>query len=359
MMEIKRVIAFVIILPVLISLAAFSGSASAPESTNLTQSLVNTTAEKHPDFLLDKSILRLVMEKDMLEKEEIIITNNIDDDIRVAVEENMGFLSAESFVVIEKRREISLSLNFLSNETGVFTGTLLIRSDSSVVKLPVVAEVETAEKLADIKIDASARFKEAFAGEQIAAQVSAYNFIGEKKDFAVRYTILDMHNNKISEYEETISVLDKSEFVKSFELPAYLKEGDYILAAEVRYGNSAGTSSFLFNVAEEKRTTIAYLSDYRLYSIALILALVIFIFFFMNYKKLKDIENLRNPTRIYKIFKERETLENARIAAKKLIRQQQILDGTFNSGYITERSYKIVKKRIQGMLNEIKRKLER
>ena len=149
------------------------------------------------------------------------------------------------------------------------------------------------------------------------------------------------------------------EFVKSFELPAYLKEGDYILAAEVRYGNSAGTSSFLFNVAEEKRTTIAYLSDYRLYSIALILALVIFIFFFMNYKKLKDIENLRNPTRIYKIFKERETLENARIAAKKLIRQQQILDGTFNSGYITERSYKIVKKRIQGMLNEIKRKLER
>jgi len=118
MMEIKRVIAFVIILPVLISLAAFSGSASAPESTNLTQSLVNTTAEKHPDFLLDKSILRLVMEKDMLEKEEIIITNNIDDDIRVAVEENMGFLSAESLVVIEKRREISLSLNFLSNETN-------------------------------------------------------------------------------------------------------------------------------------------------------------------------------------------------------------------------------------------------
>ncbi len=355
----KRLIAFAIILPILISLAAFLNIASAPESTNLTQSLVNTTAEKHPDFFLDKAILRLVMEKGMLEKEEIIITNNIDEGIRVAIEENMGFLSAESLVVIEKRKQIPLALNLISNETGVFTGTLLVRSDSSVVKLPVVAEVETAEKLADIKIDASARFKEAFAGEQIAAQLSVYNFIGEKKDFAVRYTILDMHNNKISEDEETISVLDKSEFAKSFELPAYLKEGDYILAAEVRYGNSAGTSSFLFNVAGEKRTTIAYLSDYRLYSIALILALVIFIFFFMNYKKLKDIENLRNPTRIYKIFKERETMENARTAARKLIKQQEMLKSAFKSGYITEKSYKTVGKRIEKMLGEIRKKINK
>ena len=186
------------------------------------------------------------------------------------------------------------------------------------------------------------------------------NSNAKKKDFFIHYKILDMQNNEIIEEDATMSIIERVTFTKSFSLPSYLKEGDYMLAAELRYENSTGTSSFLFHVVEEnEQITINYLRDYRMYILIFIIAFIVFIFFFMNYRALRNIENLRSPTRVYNIFKKKETLAGAETAARKLLKQQEMLKNAFKSGYISEKSYKIVGKRIEKMLNEIKKRLKR
>lgn len=317
-------------------------------------------AGKKPDFSIDQTFLRVLLKKGEMQKKELTITNTASRGIRIAIDNDLGFLSVEKEIFVERGEKKKVELNFLHNETGIFTGTLAISSGSLAAELPVAAEVESGNMSADIKIDARTNFKDVPAGEALAAQVSVSNFLGKKKEFSINYKILDMQNNKIIEEDAALSVIDRVTFTKSFSLPSYLKEGDYIIAAEVRYENSTGTSSFLFHVTEEKeQITISYLRDYRMYALIFIIAFAVFIFFFMNYRALKNIENLRSPTRIYNIFKKKETVANAETAARKLLKQQEVIKSAFKSGYLSEKSYKIVGKRIEKMLTEVRKRLKR
>ena len=284
----------------------------------------------------------------------------MNENIQVAIEENLNFLicDCEADILIEKSKEKKILLNFSSGLAGVFTGIIKIKSANYAIELPIVVEVESKEVWLDVKIDAAAKYKNVKAGSVMPVQVSIFNFLDEEKELAISYKILDMNNNEIFKEQETFSLLGKKAFIKTFSIPNYLKEGDYLLAAEVNWSTSAGTSSFLFHVVEEKeKIAISYLRDYRIYALALIIILIILLFFFLNWKALKNIENMRAPIRIYKVFKKRETIANARIAASKLAKQKELLENAFKSKYISQEAYKKCNKRIDGMLRDVSRKL--
>src|SRR3989344_3550255 len=138
-------------------------------------------AGNRQDFSVDQTFLRILLIKGEAQEKELIITNTAGRDIRIAVDNDLGFLRTEKEIFVEKGVKKEVALNFLHNETGIFTGTLVLSSGSFVAELPVVAEVESGNMSADIKIDARTNFKDVPAGEQLAAQVSVSNFLGKKR----------------------------------------------------------------------------------------------------------------------------------------------------------------------------------
>ena len=131
-----------------------------------------------------------------------------------------------------------------------------------------------------------------------------------------------------------ITTLSQTSFIKSFNLPAGIRAGNYVFAAKIGYEGSVGTSSYSFSINEISKTKkIAGISAGKIHYLiyALIIAVLILIFV----KKVKASKKRNKELK------------------KKLMKKLDLLEEAFRSGFITRESYSKGKKKIEDCIGKL------
>ncbi len=156
----------------------------------------------------------------------------------------------------------------IKQELGIYVGSLLIKGKDKTKRIPVIIEIETKEVLFDANIETPIGQKQIKQGDYLEIQTKLFNLkkIG-LTSINMDYFIKDIFGNTIITESESITVETQISFVKTIHIPENLNPGEYVFGVIARYGSSAGTSSFLFEVASpvvEKKDLFDYYKDYKL-----------------------------------------------------------------------------------------------
>ncbi|MBI1935170.1 hypothetical protein HYS31_01910 [Candidatus Woesearchaeota archaeon] len=145
---------------------------------------------------------------------------------------------------------------FIGKKLGSYIGKILVRSDEEEKSIIAVVDISSDQALFDAKLDIPPAYKEVEQGGELKAQITLLNVGSPKKvDVAVTYLIKDTRGNVIHESSETFAVEKQTSYVKSFKLGEKFGPEDYLVIAEVRYGNLFAVSSELFKIIP-KQTSI-------------------------------------------------------------------------------------------------------
>ena len=186
--------------------------------------------------------------------EDIVITNTGDLELtfKISTSGLGGFvsLSKKGFKLSPgESKEITLTIK--GKDVGITTGTLEITADGIKKSIPIVIEVETEKALFDVKLDIPLKYRTIKQGQDLRAQITLFNVMGNKVDVYVTYLIEDLLGNSLLEDSETFAVEKQKSYTKKF-YTRKLRSGKYVAAVEVRYANSYAVSSQMFEVSEEK-----------------------------------------------------------------------------------------------------------
>jgi sporulation protein YlmC with PRC-barrel domain len=149
-------------------------------------------------------------------------------------------------------------------------------------------------------------------GESLSAKINIVNLgIKEKVNATIRYFIIDSENNTIFAKTENISIEDQAELIKSFDIPDYLKAGEYKLYSEISYENQTSSSVSVFKVIESKTEEASEinikLNKDKLYLFVIFVLLAIIIYFV--FKSSKKFISFGAKDKIFKNIKDEKEKE--------------------------------------------------
>jgi len=168
--------------------------------------------------------------------------------LKVVGIEDYVFLPVYSFS-LEEGESISIEVNIIAKELGIFTGKIIIEADGIKKEIPIVIEVETEIVLFDVKIDIPTEYTKVVAGETLSTQVTLLSMgLPKKVDVFITYVIKDMEGNVVLREYETVAVDKQLTFTKSFAIPENLKPDEYVVSIEVSYADSIAIAGELFSI---------------------------------------------------------------------------------------------------------------
>lgn len=161
-------------------------------------------------------------------------------------------LSENSFS-LEPGQEKGIEVKIIGKKLGSYFGEIEVIGDGVIKSIDIIIEVESEQVLFDAKIDIPSAYREVEAGGELKAQITLLNVGPPRKvDVTTTYIIKDRAGNAVYEASETFAVEKQKSFVKSFNIPKYLKPGDYLAIIEVRYEDSFAVSSELFRIVPKE-----------------------------------------------------------------------------------------------------------
>jgi len=241
------------------------------------------TLTKTRSFAFDTGQIRtdqfvLKMKRNAPAFEKISITNDGDVALLFNVQHNLGsYLSIlpEQFR-LEAGDTIAIDANFYAGDPGIYTGKIIIATDTFQKIIPVTMEVRSEKVVVDAKLDIPLDYTELNQGDPLKAQVTLINTAKINIPIVISYIIKDLDGNVVFEEVETFDVFDEKSFVKSFDTSS-LGAGSYITGMNVRYGDSFAVSSARFDVKSDVKKPIV---EFKWYYIVVILSLFILTMFF-------------------------------------------------------------------------------
>ncbi len=145
--------------------------------------------------------------------------------------------------------------NNIEYAPGVYTGRIIAKSEGFESEMPVIAEIETREVLFDANLNPVSADRKMLQGSDAQIEVRLFNLqSAEETNVSMDYLIKDLNGNTAISEREIAAVETQASFFKTLKIPQNLEMGVYVFAAKASYGNSTGTSSYLFEVegSEEK-----------------------------------------------------------------------------------------------------------
>jgi len=247
----------------------------APEAGGGPSGGGGTTPEvRAVDLLFSDQILKIITKVNRPTIKEFKITNPSSSakDVTLQIEQLSDKITpSELELKIFPSETKIIILNVLSDEVGVETGRLVIKTSDNTYAIPIILETESEKVLFDVSLDL--RPKTLLPGQDITAQTVIYNIneIG-LVDVDIKYIMKDFTNKLILEDQEKITMDTQATTSKTFTIPEDLKEGNYVVIVQVIYLESVGTASEPFIVVkiEEPSQT-----DFRFVIIPLIIVLII------------------------------------------------------------------------------------
>ena len=277
--------------------------------------LIKKVRLQEPDFDIDQILLKvLIKSKEFVGRQvRIMNTGNQKTDINVEVFGLLDIvnLDSTSFTLNPGQTKV-VNLNFSSfteelkieQQPGIYVGKLVVKSEKATKEIPIVVEIEAKNVLFDMNLNPVASERKVKQGSDTTIEVRLFNLQSiESTNVDVEYFVKDMNGNTILIESETVVVKTQAYFSKTISIPQKLKPGPYVFAAQSRFGNSIGTSSYLFEVIGPE--TGASFVDFcknsilclglSLTTILLLFALTAYFYFFIGaylYEKITGIATL-------------------------------------------------------------------
>ena len=241
-----------------------------------------------------------------------------------------------------------INLKISSPQKGVFVGKLILSSGQEAKEIPIVIEIESKKVIADLSLNPNAADK-IYAGSRFSADVILLNLVpGKNSSVVVRYEMRDFENRTLLEESENITFSDRASFVRDFSVPANIKPGSYVLIASAEYGESLGTTTYIFDV-EGKSKPDFYASICRDNASCRIIPAIFLVVSLMALIAVAGASFRKRKINAKKM--ESIAAENSKIQ-KKL----DSLVEAHESGFLTDESYDKSRKKLLGMIGKLNKK---
>ena len=178
------------------------------------------------------------------------------------------------------------------NETGIYTGKIIVSSpDSTSKEILVTILVTEGESLFDVTLTIPLSMKTIKPDSHLLAHVNLLQMgIKEEMDVTIEYVIKDFNDTVHFTESETIAVYKQKAFDKELNLEG-IPEGDYVLGIEVIYPGGVATASTHFNIKSGFSLGLFEIIIGLL--ILAVIAISLIIFFLL--RKRKKIAELKKP----------------------------------------------------------------
>ncbi|MBI2547044.1 MAG: hypothetical protein HYW23_01200 [Candidatus Aenigmarchaeota archaeon] len=276
--------------------------------------LTKRVRQQQPNFEVDQILLKILVRSSEFVEKQVRIMNTGAEPTTIQVEA-LGLLDivkidSSAFTLKSGQTKI-VTVNFSSfvpeqsieHQPGVYIGKLIVKSEKAVREIPIVVEIETKNVLFDMNLNPVAIERKVKQGTDTTIEVRLFNLESlESANVDVEYFVKDMNGNTITTETETVVVKTQASFFKTISIPKNLNPGPYVFAAVVKFGNSIGTASYLFEVVgpEEQAFTqfcrnSVMCMGLSLTTILLLFALMAYLYFFIGaylYEKIAGIVTL-------------------------------------------------------------------
>ena len=299
-------------------------------------------------FDANSLLLKVSMKKGDVASRTIGIASDEGGDFSLEISGIEGAsLSEENFYLNPgESREVRIEFDSSGIEEGVYAGNLRFKNPSEEKKVPLVLEVESVKVLFGVNLDIPPDYSEISPGERVVAQVRVFDLTSGSSESAtvdIDYFIFDIDGNVIVSETDSLVVSKQAQASKSISFPKETKEGGYIFASVVKYGDSVGTASYLFSVKKSGfnlGNIFSSDSDWKFFAvlgtIVFFFCVIIFLFVYLVKDRDKLIKDLRDY-HVKELDRQREILgEEAKILRKKGV------------------SVKVVKKEVKKKVRELK-----
>ncbi|MBU0958000.1 MAG: hypothetical protein KKF56_04295 [Nanoarchaeota archaeon] len=285
-----------------------------------------------PSFIVDTFLLKSSVDKGSSVTNTISIVNGENDlDFNVELVGLDKAFIGKTDMSISANGEDSFNINFNADETGIFSGKVIVKADGEEMVIPVIFEVKTKEIDYAPNLNPTLTYRDLIPGEYIIAEAAIFDLknIG-KKEVEVSYVILDLNGNTIIIESEKVIVEDKTSVSKSFKLPDNIALGPYVFGVILDDDGKVSTSSFIVNVSNEQDD---FFSGQMFYIWAFFVFFIIILFFIILYSiysrdklllELKE-QNQKEMRRMVEILGERRKVYvgKEKIPAKRAMREKE------------------------------------
>jgi len=285
---------------------------------------------------------------------------------------SVSYLSKDNFIFIDESelkfsldegegKSIDVALNGKFLGAGVYLGNILVSGKDNVI-VPIILEVETFSPLFDVSIGVPESSLKITQGSDFVTEIAIYKLRGQNDNVILNYYISDTEGNIIISESQDVRVNKQLKLTKTFSIPVDIAMGDYafyVTAKDISY-SSTGTSSVLFSIPpginlEPSVSRIG--EDYFL--IVGIVIIIVFMVLFLIFNHLWNNKLINEAKNWNEELINIEKMKFGDVARKinKLNYQRNILEKAYLKGYIKKKSYEDGKRRINEVINRLKKRL--
>jgi hypothetical protein len=185
-------------------------------------------------------------------------------------------LLSDKAVTLQPGESKVITIDFLARENtapDLYLGSIKVKGVQIEKELLLAIEVKSKTALFDVIAEIPSTYLYVLPGEQLVANINLLSFGKPQRiDGTLEYIIKDSSGNIILSKNESVALETRASFIKSFEIPADLAYGVYILHVKLTYDRQAASSSAFFTVG---KPPVSVLTPSAVYAIIALAALAL------------------------------------------------------------------------------------
>ena len=311
-------------------------------------------------FVTNTPIIKVVSEG----SDNRVISNEISIISLKAQEISLEYFSEKDFLDLDteafflgkdESRTISLSVDPGKLDKGVYTGYVSLKGDEEQI-IPVILEIQDSFPLFDVSLESS-QVKKIASDEDLSVDISVYNLRGLGKEVLLNYFVKNLEGDIIFEEQQELEVARQLKVRKVFSVSEG-QEGDYVLGitAKDKQGLTTGTSSLVFSISPNVYFSPAAGNAPILIAFLIVISLITAFFIFNHFWSQRLITNSRQWNKKLVDVRKVKFSDTAK-EIRKLERRKDLLEHACEKGYISKKSFFDGRKKIDELINKLKKRL--
>ena len=232
--------------------------------------------------------------------------------------ENIISLSDNNFSLnVGESKEITSYLK--SNSLpGIYVGSLKIKSDRGEKIIPAVIEIQSVDPYFAINFDVNPKYKDIQKNGEITSNINFYNLKDSgKHNVEIDYQIISQDGKRVLSEKENLSLDSRYTLTKKINMPEKITAGSYVLGVTLNFDGSISTSTFLFDVSNQKISLDFLNLDLVQISIFVLLFLIIIIIVYILVERNEILSKLKRQQKSELEFYSNGIEKQKRISLKK------------------------------------------
>jgi len=242
-------------------------------------------------------------------KNFIIEINNLEKIISLS-DNNFSLSVGES-------KEITSSLK--SNSLpGIYIGSLKIKGDKGEKIIPTVIEIQSPDPYFAINFDINPKYKDIQKKGEITSNINFYNLKDSgTHNVEINYLIISQNGESKFSEKENISLGSRYTLTKRINMPEKIISGNYIFAVILNFDGSISTSTFLFDISNQKVSLDFINPNLMQISIFVLLFLIIIIIIYILIERNEILSKLKRQQKSELEFYSKGIEKQKKISLKK------------------------------------------